>query len=428
MRKWGKARSVIFCSAAAALAWGLSVAGATEPETYYLLFLLCVPVTLLAVFLAAPDQQSDTRRWLPVWGVGALLFLNIILRPPLLARGYIILSLGWMAFVLTALLIGQDWRKARWLAALLAVMGCVEALYGLAQTVTGSGSSGPAGFARMATGTFIGHNHYAGFLNMTLPFGLGMGLYCLSYKWRRSEARSELYYKAWTILLIASIIGLPVVLSVSRAGIVVFVVCVTVTFLLLFQKNRDHRRDAPGRAVLLAVALVVVIALASGLALDQVVTRFSQLGSDSSFRLAIYRDTTPLLVRNLWTGVGPGMYAWYFRPLQTISEDVLVEHAHNDYLETATEWGLPVAVIFWALVIWLWYRSLKLFQKTRRPWVQAITLGCLFSILSVLLHSLADYNLQVPANLMTFCSVLALSWSLGRKGPADQRSREGACP
>ncbi len=420
MRKWEKLRPGVFFSAALALAWGLSLAGAARPSTYYLLF-LCYAVLTALVLLTAPEPQLGNWRWFPVYGVGAFLILNVVFRSPLLARGYIVLSLGWMAFVLTALLIDRDWRKARFLALFLAAIGIAEALHGLGQAVANFDSPG-----HMATGTFLNHNHYAGVLNLTLPFGFGTALYYLSRRRRHKGDRWELYSKAWAALLAAAIVGLPVVLSVSRAGIVVFVVCLTVSFLLLGHKRREHRRSAPGGAAMLAVTLVLVIALSSGLALDHVLARFSELGPDSGFRLAVYRDTVTILRSNLWTGIGPGMFEWRFRPVQTADENIVVQHAHNDYLETATEWGIPVAVAFWVLVVWLWYRSVRLFLTTRRPWTEAIALGCVFALLSILLHSLVDYNLQIPSNLMVFASVLALSWRLtGRGLVEDRHSAEG---
>ncbi|RPJ83337.1 MAG: O-antigen ligase family protein, partial [Acidobacteria bacterium] len=373
MRKWEKLRPGVFFTAALVLAWGLSLAGAARPSTYYLLFLCYAGLTAL-VFLTAPESKLANWRWFPVYAVGAFLILNVIFRSPLLARGYIVLSLGWMAFVLTALLIEQDWRRARFLAVFLASIGIVEALHGLAQSVANFDSPG-----HMATGTFLNHNHYAGLLNLTLPFGFGAALYYLSRRRRHRNDPWELYSKAWAALLAAVIVGLPVVLSVSRAGIVVFVICLTASFLLLGHKRRELRRSAPGGAAMLAVTLVLVVALSSGLALDHVLARFSELGPDSGFRLVVYRDTATILRSNLWTGIGPGMFGWRFRPVQTAGEHVIVDHAHNDYLETATEWGLPVAVAFWALVVWLWYRSVRLFLTTRKPWTEAMALGCVFA-------------------------------------------------
>lgn len=417
MRKWEKLHTVVFVSAAMALAWGLSFAGAEEPSTYYLLF-LCYAVLTTLVYLTAPQENLGTWRWFPVHTIGAFLFLNIVFRPPLLARGYIVLSLGWMTFLLAALLISRDGRKARFLAAFLAAVGIVEAFHGIAQSVASFDSPG-----QMATGVFVNHNHYAGLLNLTVPFGFGVGLYYMSRGRRRPKARGELHSKAWVILLAASILGLPVILSVSRAGIVVFLICLTGSALLLRYKRKDRRRSAPVGAAMLAVALLLVIALSSGLALDHVLSRFSEVGPDSDFRLAIYRDTASILKANLWMGIGPGMFQWRFRPVQSADERRVVEHAHNDYLQTATEWGLPVAVGFWALTVWLLYRSARLFLATRSLWTEAMTLGCVFAILSMLLHSAVDYNLQIPANLMVFSSILALSWSLTGKDTRDGQQR-----
>ena len=41
----------------------------------------------------------------------------------------------------------------------------------------------------------------------------------------------------------------------------------------------------------------------------------------------------------------------------------------------------------------------------------AIALAGFGSILAILLHSLADFNLYIPANALIFVMILALAWS-----------------
>ena len=129
-------------------------------------------------------------------------------------------------------------------------------------------------------------------------------------------------------------------------------------------------------------------------------------------RLGVYQDTLALVADHPVVGVGPGMYVWRFRPYQTVDGDRLYDHAHNDYLETAAEWGIVAAVAVWGFVFWRFLQANRVFLTSRSTGRQGLALGCAAGIFSVLVHSLVDFSLQLPAILMIFCTVVGLAWSL----------------
>ena len=114
------------------------------------------------------------------------------------------------------------------------------------------------------------------------------------------------------------------------------------------------------------------------------------------------------------------MYRWRFRPYQTEQLDLRFDQAHNDYLQAAAEYGLPLALLFWAFVVWRFFRALFHFFDSRNPRTQGLALGAAAAIFTILVHSLVDFNLQIPANLATFALVLGLAWGL-----ESLRSRRG---
>ena len=87
-------------------------------------------------------------------------------------------------------------------------------------------------------------------------------------------------------------------------------------------------------------------------------------------------------------------------------------HAHNDYLQSAAEWGIPAALVFWGFVLWRLRQAARTFFQSKDRWRQGIALGCVGAIFSILLHSFIDFNLQIPSNWMIFNIVLGLSWSI----------------
>jgi len=111
-------------------------------------------------------------------------------------------------------------------------------------------------------------------------------------------------------------------------------------------------------------------------------------------------------------GTGTGSYEDRFREYQTFRPDLLFDHAHNDYLETAVEWGIPIAVAFWLFIALAWLRAVRLFLSIQSPEQRGILLACIGAITSILVHSLADFNLQIPSNSMLFFGFIGMSFSV----------------
>jgi len=53
-------------------------------------------------------------------------------------------------------------------------------------------------------------------------------------------------------------------------------------------------------------------------------------------------------------------------------------------------------------------RTLQL-RQSAMP--KGVALGCLMAILSLAIHSLVDFNLQLPANALTLVMILAMGWA-----------------
>jgi len=87
-----------------------------------------------------------------------------------------------------------------------------------------------------------------------------------------------------------------------------------------------------------------------------------------------------------------------------------MDHAHNDYLEFLSEVGL-IGFIPWLAFFLLFLASSVRALLTRRS-RYSIFLGAsgLAAIVALLVHSLADFNLQIPANAMLLFLIMGLTW------------------
>jgi O-antigen ligase len=393
---------------AAVLLLALGRYGLTQDQALYVAVGLLVPACICALWL---PSVLDRASLVALAVCGALLLLQVALRPTDEARGFTVAALGWMSLVLAVQWGGQP-QRGRWLFFLLVFLGLVEALVGLSQALGGvdriftyDRRLGP-----IASGTFINRNHFAGLANMGLGLTLGWLYTAFVGSRRRREHRSETLARSWLLILASAFIGLAVLLSRSRGGALSMVGMLGFVFVMLFLDLRRGRRvrGLPAAAiVVLSVAIVLLAALAG---VGGLVDRFAE--GDALSRPQIYRDTVELIADHPLTGVGPGRYVWEFRPYQTESIALWFNHAHNDYLETAAEWGIPLALLFWAFVLRRFYGLCRVFVATEDPWSRGASLGCAAALTAILIHSLVDFNLHIPANLMIFAAILGLGWTL----------------
>jgi O-antigen ligase len=89
-----------------------------------------------------------------------------------------------------------------------------------------------------------------------------------------------------------------------------------------------------------------------------------------------------------------------------------VNHAHNDYLEVASDLGIPAAALFFGSTGALLVRVARKARSSEVSFERAMALGCLGSIAAILLHSLTDFNLYIPANVLVFSLILGLAASI----------------
>ena len=105
-----------------------------------------------------------------------------------------------------------------------------------------------------------------------------------------------------------------------------------------------------------------------------------------------------------------GTFHVVYRQYQTSVVNNLVEHAHNDYLEFASDTGIIGAALFFIPILYLLGRMIFAFLDDHRSYRRSVTLGCIGSTLALLLHSVADFNLHIPANALTFAVILGIGY------------------
>lgn len=107
-------------------------------------------------------------------------------------------------------------------------------------------------------------------------------------------------------------------------------------------------------------------------------------------------------IKSFWPiGSGLGTFPDVYRAFQPIDQQGFINHAHNDYLELTFDMGVvgvSLITVFFALYLWKWWVIIRIKWNTLK--IFQIAAG--ISLLLILLHSVVDFILHTPANMVLF--------------------------
>lgn len=317
------------------------------------------------------------------------------------------------AFALAAALTAAPAVRTRLVAALIA-LGLAEALYGLTQALAGWQQIlgiEKIYYRSQATGTFVNPNHFSGLLEMILPLALAAA----AWHWGRAERGNERAGRddgravAVFLATIALLIAAGIFVSHSRMGIISATAGVALTACAWTCTAEDSRRRIRAAAITCALAAAALLALWIGP--EPVVKRFHSVTQDYHSRIDLWRETAALIRARPMFGAGWGAYPHLYPQVQATQLEFAVEHAHNDYLELATEFGIPGAALLVALAAGVVVRGLLPVWRGLEDCTAYQALGAASGIAALGVHSAADFNLRLPANALVFSVLLGLAWA-----------------
>lgn len=351
------------------------------------------------------------------------------------------LGIGWLfLFCYAACLSGfiQDKKQYRWFIGMLFAIAVSEALYGFLQVLVPSvgvfweqgafpGRSGQ----RLARGTFINRNHFAAFMGLIWPvllahlMGLGEKLENqkkFSKTWS-SEKREALWQIRQRQILMAVLVGMVIFalfFSLSRGGILTSLIALS-----LFMVLAGIRRK--GAVCFVAGCWLVMLYYGSIIGFGEILNRFDLLTEDYGGRFAIWKETLSIIRDHPLTGTGLGSYPIVNQAYQTHLPDTQwLGHAHNDYLELASELGLPMTLLLTGCAWGSWWKGVIRLHHSKNdlPYANRLTAaGSLAGMAAFLLHSWVEFNWQIPANQLCFVTILVLAFDNLRQVRSHDESR-----
>jgi len=270
-------------------------------------------------------------------------------------------------------------------------------------------------------GPYVNRNDFAGFVELTVPVGLGLMVF--------RGLRRDLFPLA-TLLTIVPVSALA--LSGSRGGIVSFLFEIGVLALLV----RSRRSKEGPKMAAVGIVTLAALALIAWIGAGKAIERFSNLPStDISMnrRLSMARGAMGIVREYPFVGSGLGTIVVAYPRHETVYDGKVVEHVHDDYVELLAEGGVVGGVCGLAFLILLYRGARKGFEAEQGHFSRAIHAGAIVALSGLLLHSFVDFNLHIPSNALLFllqaqlatCAPLSAST---RSGKPHRRSRHDNDP
>lgn len=396
------------------LVFGPLSAGAVRPIEFLVLQWLAIGAATLWIFRLW-IRRSHRLLWAPIcWPIIAFVGYAIVrysqAEIEYVARGELIriVLYAFLFFVILDNLNRQE--STQRISFVLIFLAMVISIYAIYEFITNSSivwhllepERKPDQYLKRGTGTYICPNNLAGFLEMILPLGLA---YVLAGRFKPTVK----VFVAYAAIVMMAGIGI----SFSRGGWLAAGLSLLVFFVVLFCWRISR---------LPAFVLVVLLLGAGGFFFKSYQPQhrwrqmFRESGVVDDIRFHLWNPAVQIWRKHYWWGGGPAHFDYRFPSVRPAEVQLRAGYAHNDYLNTLADWGVVGAALVtsaWLLLYWGVLRSWKFVCRSNdlgsKPSNRsAFVLGSAIGLFALLLHSIVDFNMQIPANAIVVVALMAM--------------------
>ena len=401
----------LILAAIAAAPWPYG--SAIDVARYLLAAVLLLAIAIWAFGLARAGQRLP-RLAAPALALPGLALIQVFLgrsvAPVFTLEAAALLAAMALVLVFWSERAGDRTAARRLVLVVLATCGA-QALFGAVQwSISPSRIYGQATpYVTTPFGSYVNHNHFAGLVGMGAVLAAGLAV---AHARRRDEMSPAALASGGVALGLAA----AHLASRSRGGLIALLgglASLGALWLAAVSLRGGRRRSA---AVVVAVAVLLLVGF--GWAAIPAATRrhLSTAFAGPMDTSGLYRvDTAAATMRAFadrpLMGWGMGAYEDAVPAYKRAHGDVRVRHAESDVLELLAEGGLAgLALVAWLLVEVLrgLYRRLTV---SRDQFRNALALAAASGAATLLVHSLLDFNLRLPANALVFAALAGLAAS-----------------
>lgn len=325
-------------------------------------------------------------------------------------------------------------ERIRFLINFLTVLGLILSVYSFIQYFALNGGIFRGGL----TAPFVNHNHIAGYLELLLPLPVALLLMGVSRHLR-------ILYGFAVVMIGVAIIG-----SLSRGGMIsagaglIFLSIAVFVYRRRSQTANKIRetndetlppfvsRSSVSKLAPFVLVLSVIILGALWIGSDTIVSRMTdnslfrddeKAQSFDYIRGWIWKNAITIFQDNPVFGTGMGTFETVYPNYSDIHNiPETVNQAHNDYLQVLSDTGLiGGAIVLWFIgVVFLTIRRVF---RLEDPLLFALGIGCAAALCSMMIHSIFDFNLQLPATALLFLILTAILTNISSL--ADNHPKKG---
>lgn len=359
-------------------------------------------IGLLPILVALYFQKNRHQRHLPTPLLGLLMVLTLSimfgwLNATMQDFGFVSVTtlLCGMTTLLITLQLDASEELIHTFFASLCVFAASLSIFGLTIYLTTPTDRLASSFAHLPYLITSYPNGFALFLVSLLPYTL----FRLGRAYHVKDHNPE---KA-TWFTITSLMLIALLLTFSRGGMIV--AALIVGYFLL-------RKKLPLNKSLAGLLMVVIIGTSAVQALrptqfetnnfaEKITLQSDEKTSSVDERIDFWKGSLQLIKDRPITGFGPDAFAFAFphyqrEPLATSS------HPHNMFLKQAVEFGIPSALLYIALIIWILVLGYRCEDKKELMSV------LILSVLGIVAHNMIDYNLNFTSNALLLWILLGL--------------------
>ncbi len=383
---------------------------------YAFLFLQVIPFPSFMAKMFSPNTYSF-QKFFSV-DFSKIEFMSFSILPSHTARE----GLELISYFLFGFLIVKTVTRMRQIKRIfytLVILGVFEALYGFFELYNKNPKI--LFFKKIynldsVTGTFVNRNHFSGYLEMIIPLTIGLiiariDLFSLAgLKWREKILRLSERGFVKNLLLSSGIIlmALAIIFSKSRSGVFLLVFSFILFFGLTFLYYGGTRHQQKWVKGFLKITFMLIIFVSLYMGINATIERFALDKLPYEGRPVYWTNATAIVADFPIFGAGLGTFSSLYPAYEKVWRPVRLSHAHNDYLEFLAELGIVGFILLFGGIIFILIHSFLVWKARRYPEVKGLVLGGIVAVISLLIHSITDFNLHIPANMLLFSVVLSL--------------------
>jgi len=384
---------------------------------FIFIFIQIIPIPKFLVKIFSPSAYSFQKNFSPDFLNTKFMSLSLI-PSHTLQQGLELLSYFLLGFLIIKTVTRR--RQIMRIFSVLIAMGIFEAFYGMFELY----NKNPRilfykkiHYLDSVTGTFVNQNHLSGFLEMIIPLTIGLIIARINFfslrgmRWRKKLLKLSEKGLSTNLLISLSIIvmAIAIIFSRSRSGIFLFIFTLLLFFELttLYLGRNEEQKKWIKNFFKVVFLFITFISLYIGI--GAMVERFALDKLLQEKRPIYWANTIGIFTDYPLFGTGLGTFTSLYPDMEEGGRLVRIYHAHNDYLEYLSELGLIGFILLLGGIFYMAINSFLVWRERKHPEVKGLALGGIISIICIMLHSITDFNLHIPANMLLFSVLLSLT-------------------